>query len=299
MDGVETQNSVDFPKNMNGIVAFKMTGSGNDFVFVDGRISALDSWTEDKIRAVCDRRDGIGADGFAVLEPGSAPGRVRFHFFNADGGRAPMCGNGALCATRMARWLELAESDEMTLETDAGQVSTCVIQGEEELAEFELEAVGEMSDPAIELVDGEHSATLTTVAVPHLVVVVDDAETVSIKTRGSELRFHSSLAPLGANVNFASLSGNALRVRTYERGVEGETLACATGSVACAAVLAKRQDLSLPADVISSSGRTLLVSGILDSDRHLQSPKLRGEARLVFRAILEDKLFRPQPVAGQ
>jgi diaminopimelate epimerase len=187
----------------------------------------------------------------------------------------------------------------MTLETDAGNVSTSVIRGGEELAEFELKDVGEMSEPAIELVDGEHSATFTTVAVPHLVVVVDDAESVPIKTRGRELRYHPSLAPLGANVNFVSFSGDALRVRTYERGVEGETLACATGSVACAAVLAKRQEFDLPADVISSSGRTLRVSGVLDSDRHVQAPKLRGEARLVFRAILEDTLFHPQPVAGQ
>jgi len=277
---------------MNGIVAFKMTGSGNDFVFVDGRVYSVDSWSAEQIRAACDRRDGIGADGFAVLEPGSAPDRVRFHFFNADGGRAPMCGNGALCATRMARWLELAKHDEMTLETDAGPVSTSVLPGNEELAEFELEEIGEMSDPEIELHPGELSIVFTTVAVPHLVVVIDDAEKVPVKTRGRELRFHPSLGPLGANVNFVSPLGDALRVRTYERGVEGETLACATGSVACAAVLAKQQKVSIPRDVITSSGRTLRVSGTLNSDFHLQSPRLRGEARRVFRAILEAKLFQ-------
>ncbi len=277
---------------MNGIVAFKMTGSGNDFVFVDGRVYSVNSWSAGQIRAACDRRHGIGADGFAVLEPGSAPGRIRFHFFNADGGRAPMCGNGALCATRMARWLELAESDDMMLETDAGLVSTRVIPGDDELAEFELEAVGQMSEPDIERAAGEHSITFTTVAVPHLVVVVDDADKVPVKTRGRDLRHHPSLAPLGANVNFVSLSGEDLRVRTYERGVEGETLACATGSVASAAVLAKKKNLSIPRNIITSSGLTLRVSGTLDSERHLTSPTLRGEARRVFRAILEAKMFQ-------
>lgn len=277
---------------MNGIVAFKMTGSGNDFVFVDGRVYSVDSWSAEQIRAACDRRDGIGADGFAVLEPGSAPDRVRFHFFNADGGRAPMCGNGALCATRMARWLELAKHDEMTLETDAGLVSTRVLPGDEELAEFELEEIGEMLEPEIEREPGELSIVFTTVAVPHLVVVVDDAEKVSVKTRGRDLRFHPSLSPLGANVNFVSPQGDALRVRTYERGVEGETLACATGSVACAAVLAQQQKVTLPGDIITSSGRTLRVSGTLDSELHLRAPRLRGEARRVFRAILEAKLFQ-------
>jgi diaminopimelate epimerase len=277
---------------MNGTVAFKMTGSGNDFVFVDGRVYSVESWKKEQIRAICDRRDGLGADGFAVLEPGSEPGRVRFHFFNADGGRAPMCGNGALCATRMARWLELAGQDDMTLETDAGLVSTSVIPGEEELAEFELSEVGEMSEPAIELLESEESITFTTVAVPHLVVVVEDADEVQLNTRGRELRNHPSLAPLGSNVNFVSLSGDALRVRTYERGVEGETLACATGSVACAAVLAKQQKAAVPTDILTSSGRTLRVTGALDSNHHLQSPRLRGEARRVYRAILEARIFQ-------
>jgi diaminopimelate epimerase len=277
---------------MNGIIAFKMTGSGNDFVFVDGRVYSVHTWTKDQIRAVCDRRDGIGADGFAVLEPGSSPNKIRFHFFNADGGRAPMCGNGALCATRMARWLELANEDEMILETDAGLVATRVIPGEEELAEFEIEAVGEMSEPAIEPIQREQSITLTSVAVPHLVVVVDDADAVNVKKRGRELRNHPALQPLGANVNFVSISGESLRVRTYERGVEGETLACATGSVACAAVMAKQQRVTVPRDIISSSGRILQVSGELDSSLHLCAPKLRGEARRVFRAVIEARTLR-------
>jgi diaminopimelate epimerase len=284
---METSTSNDIWSHMkDGIVVCKMTGSGNDFVFVDGRVDPVDSWTSEQIRTACQRRHGIGADGFGVLEPGSGPNMIRFHFFNSDGGRAPMCGNGALCATRMARWLELAPQDEMVLETDAGLVRTRVLPGSNDLAEFELQAIEEMSEPDIEPADGEHSITFAKVAVPHLVVVVDDADTVPLETRGRELRHHPALSPDGANVNFVSHSEHALRVRTFERGVEGETLACATGSVACAAVLAKQRTAQIPTDILTTSGRILTVFGTLDADFHLQSPRLRGEARLVFRAIL-------------
>ena len=286
MDGLETSTSIDIWSHMNGIVVCKMTGSGNDFVFVDGRVAPVESWDTEKIRAACDRRNGIGADGFGILEPGSESNSIRFHFFNSDGGRAPMCGNGALCATRVARWIELAQHDEMVLETDAGPVRSRVLPGELQLAEFELTSVGEMSTPDIELGSCEYSITLTTVAVPHLVVVVDDADSMPLETRGRQLRHHAALLPLGANVNFVSLSGDRLRVRTYERGVEGETLACATGSVACAAVLAKQHKAHIPQDILTTSGRTLTVYGSLDSDLNLRSPRLRGEARLVYRAIL-------------
>lgn len=286
MDGLETSASIDLWSHMNGIVVCKMTGSGNDFVFVDGRGAPVESWSSDKIRSACERRHGIGADGFGVLEPGSGPDHVRFHFFNSDGGRAPMCGNGALCATRMARWLELVPNDEMVLETDAGLVRTRVMSGNNDRAEFELEAIGEMSPPDIEPISGEQAIFFTTVAVPHLVVVVENADSVAMEPRGRELRHHPALAPDGANVNFVSVKGDSLRVRTYERGVEGETLACATGSVACAAVLAKQQKTKIPVDIITSSGRILTAYGNLDQSFHLQSPRLRGEARLVFRAIL-------------
>jgi len=271
---------------MNGIVVCKLSGSGNDFVFVDGRIAPVDTWTSEQIRALCDRRDGIGADGFGVLEPGSESNRIRFHFFNSDGGRAPMCGNGALCATRMARWSELAPDDKMVLETDAGLVRTQVLPDSGSLAEFELEEVGEIIRPDIALEPGELSISFTTVAVPHVVVVVEDPESIDVLERGEHLRHHKAFDPTGANVNFVSVSDDHVRVRTYERGVEGETMACATGSVACTAVLAVLGQSRIPQAVKTSSGRFLTVSGDLDENKHLLAPRLRGEARLVFRAVI-------------
>ncbi len=273
---------------MNGTVVCKLTGSGNDFLFVDGRINPADSWEAARIEALCDRRHGIGADGFGVLEPGSAPNRVRFHFFNSDGGRAPMCGNGSLCATRTARWLELVDTDSMVLETDAGEVSTRIVSFEENLAEFELGKIGDLLEPEVEPGADEVSISQTVVAVPHLVVVVKDVESVPLEKRGRELRRHVAFEPDGVNVNFVSRNGDKWRVRTYERGVEGETLACGTGTVACAAVLLKSGEAkSLPMDLETTSGKTLTVSGSFNQQTMtIESPSLRGEARPLFRAIV-------------
>ena len=126
---------------MIGTVVYKMTGSGNDFVFVDGRPRGPGAWTAEQIRTLCDRQRGVGADGFVVVEPGSAPNAVRFHFFNRDGGRAAMCGNGALCATRIAGRLELASPAGMLLETDAGAYRSRCLDGPGELAELVLEEI--------------------------------------------------------------------------------------------------------------------------------------------------------------
>jgi diaminopimelate epimerase len=271
---------------VNGLVVYKLSGSGNDFVFVDGRLTPASEWKPEAIRRICDRRAGVGADGLAVLEPGSGPDRVRFHFFNSDGSRAPMCGNGSLCATRMARWLELVHNNEMVLETDAGEVRTRFLDGPDERSEFKLAAISEIEQPDIEAATGEKPCHFLTVAVPHLVVVVADVSQVPLAERGRELRFHPSLAPNGANVNFVSRDPAGWRMRTYERGVEAETFACATGAVACAAVLAHLGQIdSLPWQVQTTSGLILAVSGRLN-DGKLEEPGVIGESRLVFRAHL-------------
>lgn len=275
---------------MNGTIVYKMGGSGNDFVFVDGRTSPLSGWSPERIRALCDRHAGVGADGFVVLEPGSATGAVRFHFFNNDGGRAPMCGNGALCATRIAAYLELASPSGMTLETDAGTYQGRCLEGTGERAELALGDVADLSQPAVQLALGEKSAHLVCVGVPHLVVRVDDVAGVRIAERGRALRFDPALGRAGANVNFVSRASDGSPgwvMRTYERGVEGETLACGTGSVAVAAALAVTGEAALPLEMGTASGRVLRIAGSLSGTR-VRQVKLAGEGRLVFRAVLGD-----------
>jgi diaminopimelate epimerase len=271
---------------MTGTVVYKMSGSGNDFVFTDGRHRDAGSWSPEEIRAVCDRHQGVGADGFVVVDRGSCPGAVRFHFFNNDGGRAAMCGNGALCATRIAAWLELASPVGMTLETDAGTYQSRCLDGSGEQAELILGDLGPVTSPAVRLGTGEREARLIVVAVPHLVVLVDDVAGVDLLDRGRALRQDPALAPDGANVNFvARLASGGWAMRTYERGVEGETLACGTGAVASASVLALGGLAKLPQELRTASGLVLGVSGRVHRGR-VSGATLRGEGRLVFRAVV-------------
>lgn len=271
---------------MKGTVIYKMTGSGNDFVFVDGRVAPLEEWSSERVSAVCGRRFGVGADGLVVLGPGTSERAVSFRYFNSDGSPAPMCGNAALCAARMAAWLELAPPDGMVLETEVGNLEARCLAGEEELAEIAVPEPQSISEPAIELCPGEVSISLTTVAVPHLVVVVAELAAVPLLRRGPELRSHPAVGEGGSNVNFIALDGDSWAMRTYERGVEAETLACGTGAVAAAAVLSKRGKITLPWTVRARSGAHLTVRARVAEPGRLLDPRLRGEARLVFRAIL-------------
>jgi len=263
-----------------------MCGSGNDFVFLDGRDTVLNEWPADRIRLVCARGTGVGADGLVLLAPGSGPGAVRFHFFNSDGSRGEMCGNGALCATRLAVHLGLAGASDVVLETDAGVVRGRADATGGPRAELLLPDVDVVRPATIRPGSGEAVSGFALVGVPHLVVPVDDVEAVAVETRGRELRHHPAMGEPGANVNFVAQAGGAWRMRTYERGVEGETLACGTGAVACATILAGRGAVRLPWSVTSSAGSVLTVGGELRDDGGLARPTLAGEARIVFRGTI-------------
>lgn len=265
-----------------GTILYKMTGSGNDFVFFDGRSTPVESVSAEEIVRLCARRTGIGADGVVVVEPGASPGAVRFHFFNSDGGRASMCGNAALCATRLAALLGMAPGAGMWLETDAGTLASRCLPENGEQAEIEFPPHGGIVAPEIPLHPGEESVHLTEVGVPHLVVLVHDVQAVEVRDRGRELREHPAVQPAGANVNFVSQHEAEWRMRTFERGVEAETLACGTGAVAAAAVLVELESaIQLPWRVRTVLGTMLTVSGDLRN-----GARLAGEGRLLFKAIV-------------
>jgi len=265
-----------------------MTGSGNDFVMVDGRHTSPADWSEADIRALCARGTGVGADGLVFVGPGSVPNAVRMTYFNSDGSRAAMCGNAALCSTRLAVRLGLASPQGMSLETDAGTyASRC--SGPGERAEIQLGPVHAPAPVAgLATTDGEQRAGLGTVGVPHLVVLVDDVNRLDLARRGKTLRFDPTLGPAGANVDFISPAGSASewRMRTYERGVEGETLACGTGAVAAACALAEWGLGTLPVTIWTRSGARLDVSARHSSDATYEDVWLAGEARVVIRGVI-------------
>ena len=271
---------------MTGAVFFKMSGSGNDFVFLDGRWTSPDEWPTERIRRICARGTGVGADGLVILVPGSGPGVVRFHYYNSDGSRGAMCGNAALCATRLAALLELAPPDAVVLDTDAGPVRSRCVPESAVRAELALPDVAEVRTPGIAPMAGERRFGFTLVGVPHLVVLVDDLEGVDLVVRGRDLRSHGELGAEGANVNFVSRANGVWAMRTYERGVEAETLACGTGAVACATLLSEWRIAELPLTLATRSGSQLSVSGIQRLGGGVSSPMLGGDARLVFRVAL-------------
>ncbi|MFN2317115.1 MAG: diaminopimelate epimerase [Gemmatimonadales bacterium] len=272
-----------------GTPFFKMTGSGNDFVFVDGRVAPLAAWPGDRIAAACHRRNGVGADGLVLLEP-EGENVVRMHYFNADGGRAALCGNASLCSTRLAVRLGMAEPKGMTLRTDAGDLQTrCVGPGH--MAELRFPAFPVPPGVELDWVAGESGrAWLGDIGVPHLIILVEDLAAVDVAARGRELRFAPQFAPGGTNVNFVGVTrgpgGPAWRIRTYERGIEGETMACGTGTICAAFALASQGLVELPVRMTTASGSELAVAGRIEGNLS-EDVWLCGEGRLVFTGELD------------
>jgi diaminopimelate epimerase len=265
---------------------YKMTGSGNDFVFVDGRYHTLADWPVDRIRAVSDRRRGVGADGVVLLTPG--PDAVRMIYFNADGSRAEMCGNAALCSARLADRLGIADGKRILLDTDSGRLE-CRLVGPGAMAELRFATTPVPRPIDLPLQPGERRAFRGTVGVPHLIIAVDDVERVDVIGRGRALRSAPEFGPAGINVNFVSpIDGDraVYSIRTYERGVEDETLACGTGTVAAALALARAGQAELPVRLVSRSGAPFSVAAVLGADT-ATDVWLCGEGRLVYTGRLD------------
>lgn len=270
-----------------GIPFAKMTGSGNDFVVFDAReVDGALVTQPEVIRAICNRHNGIGADGVVLLEakPDGADARVRY--YNSDGSSANLCGNATLCSAAIAVELHLSDSAALTLWTDAGLIHSRLRDG---IPEIDLETVSDISPVAdIALRPGESRIGFALAGVPHVVVLVDAIDSVDILGRGAELRRHPSLGSAGANVNFVASAGDGTwRYRTFERGVEGETLACGTGSIATGILLNTWALANSPIRLMTSSGQPAVVTltPIEGSSRAFR-PSLRGEGRVVFRGMI-------------
>jgi diaminopimelate epimerase len=277
---------------VRGTIVYKMTGSGNDFVLLDGRYTSRADWPAERVARLCDRRNGVGADGLVVLTP-EGPGAVRMDYWNSDGSRAAMCGNAALCSTRLAVYLELAAPGELCLATDAGAVQArCEPEGDQaeiRLPDFGMAPAEGAGVCGLTPGPGERWLAIATVGVPHLVIRVDDIEAVDVVGRGRPLRHDRRMGPGGANVNFVAAPaapGDPWLIRTYERGVEGETLACGTGTVAAGAALAARGEADMPIRFRSRGGEELVVRATLDAGT-ASDVWLGGQGKLVFRAVWE------------
>lgn len=257
---------------------YKMSGSGNDFVFVDARVEpAGELETAAAIQRISARGTGVGADGLVFLEP-SEVATFGIRYFNSDGSLASLCGNATLCSSRLAVELGIARAKGFTIETGAGVLAARVVDGQPEI---DLAPVTDVRpDAGIPRDPGEQRMGFGLAGVPHLVILDDDVGQVDVVERGRPLRSHPSLRQ-GANVNFVSRDADGCwRMRTYERGVEGETLACGTGAVATA-VLMDAWGVSPGGIALQTrSGRTLTVRLRREGDAWY--PSLSGEGRVVY-----------------
>jgi diaminopimelate epimerase len=255
-----------------------MNGAGNDFVMIDNRDGRL-VLDRAQIARICDRHRGVGADGLLAVEPARSGADFRMRYYNADGGEAEMCGNGARCFARFARKVS-GGTGPIAFETMAGVIR----------AEFIGENVRiQMSTPHSLRLDetldvaGENcSVHSVNTGVPHAAVFVDDLAKVDVHQLGHALRFHTHFAPRGTNANFAQQLGpQSIAIRTYERGVEGETLACGTGMVATALIFHERTGALSPVRVKVAGGDTLEVAFVKTPDGY-RDVTLTGPADFVF-----------------
>jgi len=237
---------------------WKMHGAGNDFILVDDRNLQFPDHNAPAIETLCRRRTGIGSEGFILIQP-STTAHFRMRFFNPDGHEADMCGNGARCVARLAHDLGVAEGT-MIIETKAGTLSA-QIQGDSVVLSLP-EPTGYQSGQLISLPSGESiSYTFLNTGVPHAVVLTDNIDSAPVADLGKAIRRHAAFEPDGTNVNFVSVEEmHRIRVRTYERGVEAETMACGTGIVASAVTAAMHTQAAPPISVLAASGDTLIVN---------------------------------------
>jgi diaminopimelate epimerase len=258
---------------------YKMQGSGNDFIVIDNRAKTISP--EDMPRwakTLCPHAFSIGADGIIFLESDdSGQAATRWHFFNADGSRAEMCGNGSRCATLLAYTLGMAPAKHLML-TDAGTVHAQVFPEAGEV-NVQLTPARDMAlNVALDLDGRTWTAHFANTGVPHTVIVTPDVKSIDVKGLGTKVRYHDHFAPAGTNANFIQVvSRGELLLRTYERGVESETYACGTGAAASVAV-AHALDLCEPKAKVTTSGGEVLEISVHGSDIFL-----RGKAQLVYR----------------
>jgi diaminopimelate epimerase len=263
----------------------KISGTGNDFIIIDHRQPFLGSVDLPEFaRLVCRHKFSAGADGLILIEEDESED-FRWQFFNADGSRAEMCGNGARCAARFAHRLGIAK-ETMRFRTKAGVIAAEIVGPGVKITltpptDLQMER-------SLDL--GELSKTVYSVntGVPHVVCFVDDLSQVPVSEWGRIIRYHKAYQPAGTNVNFVQATAAGLSVRTYERGVEGETMACGTGAVASALIATKIGLAKSPVKVTTSGGEELVI--------HLQGQEaasdmpavyLEGPAKIIYDGQLQ------------
>ena len=262
-----------------------MNGTGNDFIVIDNRNSAVPLEDQGEFtRKVCRRMFSVGADGLILVE-NSSEADFSWKFYNADGSVAEMCGNGARCVARFAFRHNIAGA-KMKFETTAGVIEAEVLE-DDEIVRLEMTRPFDFRLGLSMSLDGEeHEVAFVNTGVPHAVIFVENEDT-PVKKWGRKVRFHEFFEPKGTNATFVRvLDDGRLGVRTYERGVEDETMACGTGAVAAALFAAMQKGMDTPIDVLTSGGDVLTILFDLLDGPVAENVFLQGAARCIYEGQL-------------
>ncbi len=262
-----------------------MQGSGNDFIIIDNRQLIFPEKNRvELVENLCRRGTGVGADGLILLEDDPVVDFL-WHFYNADGSEAEMCGNGGRCAARFA-YLQGIAGEKMAFTTLAGPVRA---QIDGDLVKLEMtRPFGQRQGITLDCAGVEEKFDFINTGVPHVVITVPgNLDQVALAERGSRIRYHQEFAPAGTNVNFIKINDeHCLSIRTYERGVEGETLACGTGSVAAALLAFESGQVLSPTRVITQSGESLTIY-FKKEGTGFTEVFLEGGAVIVYKGVID------------
>lgn len=263
---------------------FKMSGSGNDFVIIDNLDGTIqDPRLPEHVELLCRRRTSIGADGLILIEP-SVSADFGWRFFNSDGSEVEMCGNGGRCAARFAYMNGIAGST-MSFETRAGLIHATVIDSRRVKLQM-TDPFDIQLDYELDMKESSIVVSHVNTGVPHVVAFVDSLDTYPVFETGRAIRCHDRYKPAGTNADFVHIiSKNEVEVRTYERGVEDETLACGTGCVAAAVIAAGKGLVSPPVSVRTRGGETLLIHFSTDND--IGGVYLEGDVSFIYKGRIQ------------
>ena len=274
---------------MDPIPFYKMSGAGNDFIIIDNRQQIVANPNlSNFISGVCRRKMSAGADGLILIES-SEKCDFRWRLFNSDGSKAEMCGNGARCAARFAHMNGIA-GPTLSFETEAGVIHA---QLSKNRVKVKMPAASDLK-LAYPLALSHRSLEISSIntGVPHVVTMVEQIDDIDVVALGKEIRFHQAFSPAGANANFVYRSkSNEIIVRTYERGVEDETLACGTGAIASAIISACQLDMNSPVDVKTRSGAYLTIH-FSETDGQFSEIYMEGDARIIYSGELHPDAWK-------
>ena len=265
---------------MKEIDFIKMSGSGNDFILIDNRRDIIGKNRSRVARRLCERKASIGADGLILIER-SRSQNFQMRIFNPDGSEPEMCGNGVRCAALFARMKGIAPS-KMRIQTKAGEIRS-EIRDRNVRVNMTL-PIDIKIDYPLRFEGREFEVSSINTGVPHVVIFTTDLEKIDVEEMGRKIRFHKEYAPQGTNVNFISVnSPNCIYIRTYERGVESETLACGTGATASAIVSGLKGLVKSPVRVKTRGGEELIIHFSKNKSGSINSVALEGRAGVIYK----------------